>query len=301
MATPQSLENQQQIEASYNKRTKKLWEKIDEFDPEEKRKYFSKIIEECTYNQTTNKHVFAKNIRSGVKQVRKKTSEELKLLEYFLEQDPTWSRKTVATAAKVLGLSTYQVYKWGYDRKNRKNQRYEPMLFKVVDLNDSMLDKINKFEQEIKPKDKPDFNQQVEDLLGETPSYKIKKNNCKNRQVSEWNFLSDEACSGDYTDECTSNTPRLVRKRYAKVFKIERVNKKRKTDFSRNFNLTNFNLSCSNDNKSKNHHLIKKNADIDINDRYSDITAEKSIVSAMVKNKSVSKFSQMFDDSPVSK
>jgi hypothetical protein len=81
------------------------------------------IIQECEYNQTTNKPRDSAKDKKGKKLVRKKTDKELKLLEYFLEQDPEWSRTTVATAAKVLDLSCYQVYKWGYDRKNRKDVR----------------------------------------------------------------------------------------------------------------------------------------------------------------------------------
>lgn len=111
------------LKGSVSKRTKKLWQKLEECCEEDKKLYFSRIIEECEYNQTSNKPVNLKRETGGKKVIRKKTIEELKLLEYFLEQDPTWGRRTVATAAKVLGLSCYQVYKWGYDRKNRKDVR----------------------------------------------------------------------------------------------------------------------------------------------------------------------------------
>lgn len=101
------------------KRASQLCQKLEECNNEDKKAYFAKIIEECTYNQTSNP---PKNLKlsASKKRMRKKTKEELKLLEYFLEQDSKWTRKTVTTAAKVLGLTTYQVYKWGYDRKNKR-------------------------------------------------------------------------------------------------------------------------------------------------------------------------------------
>ena len=64
-----------------------------------------------------------KSLYNGRKFMRKKSTEELKLLEYFLEKDPNWERQTISSAAKVLNLSPYQVYKWGYDRKNKKDNR----------------------------------------------------------------------------------------------------------------------------------------------------------------------------------
>ena len=35
--------------------------------------------------------------------------------------DPTWSKETCMRVSKQCGLSVPQVYKWGWDVKNKKN------------------------------------------------------------------------------------------------------------------------------------------------------------------------------------
>jgi hypothetical protein len=71
--------------------------------------------------------------------------------------------------AKILGLSVYQIYKWGYDRrKNKKNVSK----FVNIEIDHQILERINKIEQEHKHSPQFDLNQQVEDLLGCTTDYK---------------------------------------------------------------------------------------------------------------------------------
>ncbi|CAI2373626.1 unnamed protein product [Moneuplotes crassus] len=56
-----------------------------------------------------------KNLRA---KKRKKTQEEINLLEAYFAKDPSWGRKTVkALKAEVPNLSVNQIYKWGYDKK----------------------------------------------------------------------------------------------------------------------------------------------------------------------------------------
>jgi uncharacterized FlaG/YvyC family protein len=147
-----------------NKRIKKLCQKLKECTSEQKKSYIVKIIDECAYNRTSNQPKRSKNGQPG-KTMRKKTSEELKLLEYFMEQDPKWTTKTVNSAAKVLGLTPYQVYKWGYDRKNKKQCRSGPQFLKELEITNTMIEKINKFDHEIKGQSVIDLNKQVEDLF----------------------------------------------------------------------------------------------------------------------------------------
>lgn len=37
-------------------------------------------------------------------------------------KDPTWSKETYQRVARETGLSESQVYKWGWDQKNKKNE-----------------------------------------------------------------------------------------------------------------------------------------------------------------------------------
>lgn len=97
----------------------KLCQKFDEYSQADKKLYFEKIIQQCSYNQTTNKPVDPNSENKGKKVVRKKTGEELAILEYFYEQDPEWSKSTIAAVSTILGMSIYQVYKWGYDKRNK--------------------------------------------------------------------------------------------------------------------------------------------------------------------------------------
>jgi hypothetical protein len=114
-----------------------------------------------------------KQMLNGRKGMRKKTTEELKLLDYFLEKDPSWERQTISSAAKVLGLSSYQVYKWGYDRKHKKENRASSNQFlKELEITNSMIEKINKFDHEISGKKTVDLNKKVDDLFMFTAKYK---------------------------------------------------------------------------------------------------------------------------------
>ena len=40
-------------------------------------------------------------------------------------KDPTWSKETYQRVARETGLSESQVYKWGWDQKNKKNEDEE--------------------------------------------------------------------------------------------------------------------------------------------------------------------------------
>lgn len=48
---------------------------------------------------------------------RKKSKEEVAILEAHFVQDPEWTRKTVKALKPLLNLTVDQIYKWGYDRK----------------------------------------------------------------------------------------------------------------------------------------------------------------------------------------
>lgn len=40
-------------------------------------------------------------------------------------KDPTWSKETYQRVARITGLSDSQVYKWGWDQKNKKAEDAE--------------------------------------------------------------------------------------------------------------------------------------------------------------------------------
>lgn len=205
------------------KRTKKLIKKNNQMGEAEKTDNYTKIIEECEYNQTSNKLCKNRPVSEKKKNVRKKTTEELRLLEYFHSKDPSWSKKTVHTAAKILKLSTYQVYKWGYDHKNRKFDRAEHILHMGMDIDASLYDKIRRFEQETKSDANTDFNKQVEDLVLTNNLQKV----WAEFPAEELNFLDDERIFGGFRRASNSKPSSNEAENLAKVFKITRHARKR--------------------------------------------------------------------------
>ena len=73
-------------------------------------------IKEETSNKVSGKKS-KKHSGKGEKK-RKKTNEEVSVLEGHFTKDPAWSRKTVKALKGILtNLSVDQIYKWGYDKK----------------------------------------------------------------------------------------------------------------------------------------------------------------------------------------
>lgn len=293
-----------------NKRALKLCQKLEESTQENKKFYFAKIIQECEYNQTTNKRDDSNKVCKGKKQVRKKTSEELKLLEYFLEQDPDWTRTTVATAAKVLGLTWYQVYKWGYDRKNRKETRSEGVFVRNIEVDKEMIDKINKLKDQTKNKSAVNLNKQVDELLMGSSKYKNLDENWAEFPMDELNFLSDQACSGDSSDENVDMMIKMPQKRISKVFKVQRVQKRSKNtenEYDMNHhdhlwhgwhNSSSSNFGNFNQDINLSNYQEGKVYEADLNERQSVITNDKSNASVIIKNEYSDKLSQICDNSP---
>lgn len=220
-----------------SKRAQKLYEKLEESSPYEKSAWFAQIIKECEYNQTSNKSqedgAFLNNKN---KPIRKKTIEETKLLEYFLEQDPEWTRVTVVTAAKVLGLSNYQVYKWGYDRKNRNFVYASSNPDNKNELNSALIEKFNKIREENNAESKKNLNQQVDDIFCKGLKYKNFNEAWTEFPITEHQFYGNHV----YLNDAQKPQPKLNRI-YSeevpnKVFKVKKVNKRRKISESESDN-----------------------------------------------------------------
>ena len=67
------------------------------------------------------------------------------LMQEF-KKDPTWSKETYQRVARETGLSESQVYKWGWDQKNKKNEEEsdEDQSEKENQQNDEASDKQSK-------------------------------------------------------------------------------------------------------------------------------------------------------------
>ena len=296
-----------------SKRASKLCQKLEESSQEDKKAYFAKIIQECEYNQTTNKPSYSNKAKNGKKQVRKKTDKELKLLEYFMEQDPEWSRTTVATAAKVLDLTCYQVYKWGYDRKNRKDSRPEGCFVKDVEVSKDILDKINEMKDESHQNNAVNLNQQVDDLLIGSSKYKNLDENWTEFPIDEFNFLSDHAVAGESSDAFSDNSSKIGRKRVANVFKITKVNKRaRRSENQCAKNASNHHWHGWHTHENPSQCIFIEDADsdiknhdkfyeVDVNDRVSDITNDKSLASVTIRAEHTDKLSQFCENSHFSR
>lgn len=293
-----------------SKRAHKLWQKLEDSTQEYKKAYFAMIIQECEYNQTTNKPRDSAKDKKGKKLVRKKTDKELKLLEYFLEQDPEWSRTTVATAAKVLDLSCYQVYKWGYDRKNRKDVRTDGWFVKDVEVSKDILDKINEIQDKSHQNAVVNLNKEVDELLIGSSKYKNLDENWTEFLVDEFNFLSDQACVGESSDDSSDKPAKILRKRVAKVFSVKKVHKRSKNanlelsesahdHIWQGWQLQNcWNSSNLNQDIFENANKESKLQDADVNDRVSDITNDKSFASGGTKNDQSERLLQFCDTTP---
>ena len=72
-----------------------------------------------SHDTLKSKFVSAQKSRKNLRaKKRKKTQEEINILEAYFTQDPAWTRKTVKSLKGELpNLSVDQIYKWGYDKK----------------------------------------------------------------------------------------------------------------------------------------------------------------------------------------
>lgn len=268
---------------SINRRTKKLCQKLDEYKGETLKNNFSKIIEECAYNQTSNKREQLNQQIGGKKLVRKKTKEELRLLEYFLEQDPSWNRKTITTASKVLGLSSYQVYKWGYDRKNRKDTYFKSTFVNDLNFDSPSPHKPLEHWKLAKTKVNVDFNKEVSDLLFGNSKSKENSDAKTDIPMTELSFLSTSARSGDATSISSGKTRGKQEKAFSKLFVVSKVIRKRKSacqktpkSNSKNINIfeNDFLEFTWNEEKSK----FQKLNENEVSEKGSDTTYNKSWV-----------------------
>lgn len=92
---------------------------------------------------------------------RKKTKEEVALLEAYFAEDPSWSRKTVKALKPQLPLSVDQIYKWGYDRKKLLKKRTAQSKAKKALCTPAAAPVV---EPVVDAKAISDFNQEVDDL-----------------------------------------------------------------------------------------------------------------------------------------
>lgn len=220
--------------------------------------------------------------------MRKKTKEELKLLEYFMEQDPKWTKKTVSTAAKVLGLTSYQVYKWGYDRKNKKESKCAPLFLKELEITNSMIDKINKFDNEIKGDSDIDLNKLVEDLFISNGKYKLSGSSWTEIPIGELSLHKDSSSSTwievdhDYSffddQNSTTNGPFKITKVPRQRWSSKKVTLKNSTRFSKNWDFQSFSQWTE-----YQKYKIQKTWEKDMMERYSDSTNERSSSSFLLE------------------
>jgi hypothetical protein len=288
-----------------NKRIKKVWNKARLHAKREKEHYFSNVIEEWGLNHTSNCPKGMKSLYNGRKFMRKKSTEELKLLEYFLEKDPNWERQTISSAAKVLNLSPYQVYKWGYDRKNKKDNRWWSNQFlKELEITNSMIEKINKFDNEISGKKEIDLNQKVEDLFVFTAKYKNFSDISSEIPIGELSLIKNEikTCPSlsdpdfSFFDQKHTST--------GHIFSIEKVNRKRRAEVIQE--------NCHSQKVANiiTHYNIKsrtvwekrkrsKKSEKHFEETHSDVTAEKSVHTDVKKDASDSPMALTCENSPI--
>ncbi|CAI2359212.1 unnamed protein product [Moneuplotes crassus] len=98
------------------KRTKTLDEKCIESGSDEPAVKTSKLARKSTINKASQKKNPA---RRGPKTRRRKTADEINLLERAFFKDPEWTQITVDFIKKHSMLEYVQIYKWGWDQKKK--------------------------------------------------------------------------------------------------------------------------------------------------------------------------------------
>jgi hypothetical protein len=290
-----------------NKRIKKVWNKARLNAKTEKEHYFSNVIEEWGLNQTSNWPKDMKAFYNGRKFMRKKSAEELKLLEYFLEKDPNWERQTISSAAKVLWLSPYQVYKWGYDRKNKKDNRvYSNHFLKELEITNSMIEKINKFDNEISGKMEVDLNQKVEDLFVFTARYKNYSDISSEIPMEELSFIKNETktCPSlsdpdfSFFDQKHTST--------GHIFSVEKVNRKRRAEvIQEDYHsqkvanlITHYNIKSRTVWEKR---MRAEKSEKHFEETHSDVTADKSVHTVGKKDASDSQMALTCENTPITR
>ncbi|CAG9318630.1 unnamed protein product [Blepharisma stoltei] len=75
----------------------------------------SELLTHSFLTPTHNKSYRKKNSRKR----KRKTNDQLLLLQREFENNPEWSKESLARLTKLTGLSEAQVYKWGWDQKKK--------------------------------------------------------------------------------------------------------------------------------------------------------------------------------------
>lgn len=91
--------------------------------------------DDSEYKCNTNKK---KNVIDDSQNKRRKSKNQVKMLEAELEANPHWTNEDMEKIAKKTGLSKSQVYKWNWDQKKKLN--ILPSKVYVVQLPNEFID-----------------------------------------------------------------------------------------------------------------------------------------------------------------
>ena len=67
-----------------------------------------------------NGQIFPPNLTEQKKKRNRKNPNQMTYLMQEYAKDPNWSKETCQRVSKATGLTESQVYKWGWDQKNKK-------------------------------------------------------------------------------------------------------------------------------------------------------------------------------------
>ncbi|CAI2372870.1 unnamed protein product [Moneuplotes crassus] len=115
------------------------------------------------------------------RRIRVKTPEEIAFLEEQFAKDPSWTRKTVKHCKTILGLSTNQIYKWGFDKKN-------------------LLQRYNRPDNNCKIGNINNRNKRTESII--RLNNRLRKNNDNQEGFMNHNRRNDTVLEGDDTHAC---------------------------------------------------------------------------------------------------
>lgn len=98
-------------------------EKVSEFKSENRSEIIRSGLKDITNipHKQENAHIETAEEKI-IRRRKRKTSEQLRLLEIEYERNPDWSKVKMSEVAYRTGLSEAQVYKWGWDQKKKKTE-----------------------------------------------------------------------------------------------------------------------------------------------------------------------------------
>lgn len=160
--------------------------------------------------------------------------------------------------------------------------------FNNIEIDEQILERINKLETETKHSPQLDLNRQVEDLLWGTPDYKhFERSRTEFPMLSE-NFYKEDTFTFEANKTVSPNLDAKCSRLTPKVFEVERLTKQQRAEIILQSFLSKDSASHSSNDSSqrfgKRCRIDDKLKEIELTERHSDTTMDRSNLSFAIQN-----------------